>query len=320
MIGQLQRILGITIFSVDNNIPGGLPFYLINGRTFNKIRIGEIPVLMINMSANEKFGAAALEKQLARYMDAAGCLCAFVFPTLLRRQRDVLIERGIPFVCLPDQVYLPFLGVFLSEQFRKQKTLSLVKMTPSAQVLFLYFLYRMRNQPVVKKQAAEDLKMTRMSISRASEQLLGMQLITQETHGKEIWMQAVQVGKEYFELARPHLINPVQRVITLEKSEAVNLFPAAGESALSQHSMLNSPLIPVVAADKGNELLQSVKLLDERWESAESLIRVECWKYDPCLFVKDNTVDPVSLAVSLQNERDECIQGELLDYMENVEW
>jgi hypothetical protein len=29
MIGQLQRILGITIFSVDNNIPGGLPFYLI---------------------------------------------------------------------------------------------------------------------------------------------------------------------------------------------------------------------------------------------------------------------------------------------------
>ena len=79
---------------------------------------------MINMSANEKFGAAALEKQLARYMDAAGCLCAFVFPTLFRRQRDVLIERGIPFVCLPDQVYLPFLGVFLSEQFRKQKTLS----------------------------------------------------------------------------------------------------------------------------------------------------------------------------------------------------
>ena len=63
MIGQLQRILGITIFSVDNNIPGGLPFYLINGRTFNKIRIGEIPVLMINMSANEKFGAAALERE-----------------------------------------------------------------------------------------------------------------------------------------------------------------------------------------------------------------------------------------------------------------
>ena len=76
----------------------------------------------------------------------------------------------------------------------------------------------------------------------------------------------------------------------------------------------------MVAADKGNELLQSVKLLDERWESAESLIRVECWKYDPCLFVKENTVDPVSLAVSLQNERDERIQGELLDYMENVEW
>lgn len=320
MIEQLQKILGITVRVIDGKEPNGLPFYLTNGRSFNMIRIGETSVLMVTVSADEKFGAVALGKQLTKYMEAFGGPAAFVFPSLSRKQKESLIERGIPFVCLPEQIYLPFLGVFLSNQFRKQKRIELKKMTPSAQVLFLYFLYQVRDQTVVKKKAAEDLHTTRMSISRASEQLLAMKLITQEAHGKELRMKAVRVGKDYYKLALPYLVNPVQKVITLNKTDTVCGLPAAGESALSLHSMLNSPIIPVVAADKGSEILSSAESLDERWESTENLIRVECWKYDPCLFAKGNTVDPVSLAASLQNESDERVQGELLDYLEGVRW
>jgi len=320
MVDQLQKILGINICPIDNNIPKGLPFYLTNGRSFINIKIGEIPVLMVVVSEDERFGAVALEKQLNKYMDAVNGPAAFVFSSLSRRQREVLIVRNIPFVCLPEQIYLPFLGVYLSNHFRKEKKIGLEKMTPSAQTLFLYFLYQVREQSVIKKKAAEDLHMSRMSISRASDQLLAMKLITQEAHGKELRMQAVKVGKDYYNLAKSYLINPVQRVITIKRTEMTRALPAAGESALSLHSMLNSPSIPVVAIDKGSEMLSSVEPLDERWESTDSLIRVECWKYDPCLFAKGNTVDPVSLAISLQNENDERVQGELLEYMEDIKW
>lgn len=217
-------------------------------------------------------------------------------------------------------MYLPFLGVALSNQFRQRKVISVEKMTPSAQVLYLYFLYRMGEQTVIKKQAAEDLHMTRMSVTRASEQLLAMQLITQEAHGKEQWMRAVASGMEYYKMAKPYLINPVQRVITTERTEEIYGLPFAGESALSLHSMLNNPVISVVAARKDNPMIQPLVEIDERWETGKNLIHIELWKYDPSLFSRENAVDPISLAVSLKDSTDERIQGELEEYLDGLSW
>ena len=162
--------------------------------------------------------------------------------------------------------------------------------------------------------------MTQMSVSRASEQLLAMSLITQESFGKAVQMQAVATGKELYMLAEDYLINPVQRALTVEKSDLLSNYPVAGETALSLHSMLSQPAIPVVAIGKGDSVLSSLAPVDEQWDVGRNVTRVEVWKYDPAIFSAEQTVDPVSLAASLKGSSDERIQGELEDYLEGLKW
>lgn len=320
MKDQLEKAFGIRVQEDDISAPGKLPFYMLNGRSFRRLTIGDASFLLVKMTDEERFGVVALEKQLIKYMDVVGMPAAYCFSTLSKKQRDVLVKRQIPFICLPNQFYLPFLGIALSNDFPSRKKIATEKMSPSSQALFLYFLYRTGDCPVIKKQAADDLQMTRMTVTRASKQLLAMNLITQDSHGKEQRMKAVAVGREYYKMGQPYLINPVQRVFTTRPSESTAHLPLSGESALSRHSMLNEPPITVIACDKGNGILKSLQEIDERWEPDGQLVRIECWKYDPCLFASDGTVDPVSLAASLKDHRDERVQGELIDYLEGLKW
>ena len=316
----IKKAFGVSVVISPCKAPKGLPFYMTNGRHFYHLEFAEISSLLIELSASEKFGVIAFEKQLTKYIEAAEMPATFIFQSLNKVQRDALTERNIPFLCLPDQLFLPFLGMAMSNRFIKEKTVSLQKMAPLTQVLFLYFLYKAGDTPVIKKQAAEDLNMTRMSVTRASEQLMEMGLLSQEPHGKEQWMRATATGKEFYEMAKSFLINPVQKTVTTLKSPLLMKLTTAGETALSLHSMLNSPAIPVVAANKQNELLQDLEIVDEKWQPEKELVRVEFWKYDPEPFSCDGSVDPVSLAESLKDVHDERIQGELEDYLEDFKW
>ena len=124
---------------------------------------------------------------------------AYLFKKLTKVQRDALIERKVAFVSVPDQIYLPFLGVMMRNNFRKEPDVNTDKMMPATQSLFLYILYHGNGSYILKKQAAEDLSLTRTSITRASRQLKEMGLIAEERHGKEIRMTSLADGRELFE-------------------------------------------------------------------------------------------------------------------------
>jgi len=130
-------------------------------------------------------------------------------------------------------------------------------------------------------------------------------------------MKAVNCGGDYFRSAIEYLISPVQRTFITEMSEEIRSMPDAGETALSNHSILGSPAIPVKAIYKGNDLLSALQPLDEKWDSDKELVRIECWKYDPVLFSSEGSVDPVSLFASLRENPDERIQGALNDYIKH---
>ena len=316
----IENTFGIHSAVISCKPPKGLPFYMANGRDFFNIKINGIDALLVEIPDSEKFGVIAFEKQLKTYVEAAGKPAAFLFHTLNKIQRDALTKRMIPFLCLPEQIFLPFLGVALSNRFVEQKTLPSNKMSPMTQVLFLYFIYKAGDKPVFKKQAALELNISQMSVTRASTQLEAMGLIKQEAQGKELWMKATATGQEYYDLARPFLINPLHKTLVTNRTPELMDLTKAGETALSMHSMLNAPPVPVVAADKKAILIQDLKIVDEKWQPENELIQVELWKYDPALFSYDGTVDPISLAVSLRDVHDERVQGELEDYLEGLRW
>jgi len=317
MIRHQRRIFGIQ-FDVKRINPVGLPLYLTAGRSFWRYSYLGHEFILVDIPDDDRFGVVAFDKQRALLEKKFGSPVAFGFPYISGRQRDSLIERNIPFISDTKQLYLPFMGMMLSDRLVQQKRIKIGKMMPATQMLFLYMLYNSYNKPLLKKDAAEFLGITRTSITRASDQLLSMELIKQETIGKECYMMPVTTGMELFKLAKPFLISPVQSIITT--NDDFEDYPLAGESALAMRSMLNAPKIPVRAVHKSEINVKEVTEIDVRWESDNNAVCVELWKYDPRLFARNGIIDPVSLAISLGDNADERIEEAIEEYLEGYEW
>lgn len=295
-----------------------LPLILARRESY-RITMGDISFVAIKIRQDDLFSAAALKKQLVFYEEQLQCNVAYVFDMITRAQRDSLIKNKIPFISLSEQVYLPFLGIILNEKFKKEKEIKIEKMMPATQQLFLYLLYQ-KHIFVLKGDAADALGLTRTSITRASEQLLAMGLIEQEKKGKEIRMFRKYEPDKMYEAARPYLINPVQEKLAVKIENIKIKWLSAGESALSEYSMLNPPNIADAAIYKGAIDRKTIRKVDIRWEDTDAVIMLELWKYDPFLFSKSNRVDPISLACSLADCEDERVEMAIDEMLEGLEW
>lgn len=285
--------------------------YIVNGAGYS--------FALVWTKKDEKYGIPAYKKQKSMYEELLQCNVAFCFDGINRKQRDALIQSGIPFVSFPNQIFLPFVGVALNNRFRQEKMIKTDKMTPSTQQLFLYMLYQ-KEMPVGKGKAAEALGLTRTSITRASEQLIGMGLIRQEKVGKEILMYREMDGESFYMTAKEHLINPVQDQFFVKREFVPKECLYAGETALSKCSMLNAPVIPEMAIYKGAIDQKMVEKVDPRWDDATDVVCLELWKYDPILFAQGDIVDPVSLTCTLVDCKDERVEYAIEEMWEDFTW
>ena len=319
MGSRILKLFGLD-FHTEKLDTEGLPLYLTAGRAFHKLSFAGRSFVLVRVRPDERFGVIAFEKHAARLSEKYGMPAAFEFENISKTQRDTLIERNIPFIAGSDQMYLPFLGIALSEHFARPKTVKMEKMMPVTQSLFLWLLYKGNGEPVMKKDAAEAIGVTRTSLTRASEQLAAMQLISQEKSGKEFLMRAEGSGIDLYRKARPFLINPVQRIISVQNNGEYDRYPLSGESALAKCTMLNDPRVPVRAVWKASIDTDKVSEIDIRWEPDADPVILELWKYNPALFAKEGTADPVSVAMSFENNADERIEGSVEDYLEVYAW
>lgn len=315
---MLKSAFGLNC-KTEKVIVKGLALYLTAGREFFKVEMEGQSFVLVKLSADDRFGAIALQKQLVLLRNAMSCEVAFSFANITKLQREALIAKKIPFVAESDQIYLPFLGIMLRNNLKYSVEVA-GKMMPATQCLFLYLLHNNQNEYVLKKDAAEALGLTKTTITRASEQLKAMGLIIEEACGKEIHMKTVKTGYELYLLARPFLVSPVQRSIYTEKNSSFEKLVLAGESALSKKSMLGEPRYKTFAIYKGDEYVKEIEEIDIKWQEDVEVVRLEMWKYNPELFAKEGMVDLVSLALSLSENEDERVQGELERVLEEYEW
>ena len=318
MVDLIKETFGIPFQMREINKIKGLPVYMTTRRSFYVLKSGDNEFLLVKLPVDDKYGVIALKKQMKLYEDTQGMCVAFWFENVTKMQRDSLVQHGIPFVSIPNQLYLPFLGIALKNHFKKAA--SIEQMMPITQCLFLYMIYKSNGEYIMKTQAADDLHVTKTSITRASEQLVAMNLIIQEKKGKEYLMKSGATGMELYERAKEYLINPIQSVVIAVMQEQYKELPYAGESALSRCTMLNAPEIPIIALDKKNELVRTIKQIDLRWQTEENVIQIELWKYDPGMFMKQGIVDPISLAMTFKDTMDERIDEAIDEYMEGYKW
>ncbi len=261
---------------------------------------------VVDIKNQTDMSVAAMKKQQIKYEEALKCPVAYEVIIDSVAMRNAMVKKGISFIDLPGNVFLPFLGTVLLDVHRK-KRIKADHMMPATQMVFLELLYMNDGESALKSEIARRLNITKTSLSRATAQLKEMNLIIERKSGTEIAISRNYQRREYYDKAKPYLVNPTQKVITVEKNEIESLGWLAGESALSSYSELNPPDIEELAIYKGAKILERLKPVDVRFEEHSKCVRLQLWKYDPSLFVKAGIVDPISLVCTFSDNTDERI-------------
>lgn len=301
-----QNFIGLSLHLSVWQGEGSLPLYLSHDRDFRVAEIQGESVLLVKTSAD---GGVRELKMLRRKLGEASQLpVLFVLENISRVARDAMIQARIEFVALPDQVYMPSLGLLLQNKRAAQARVSVAeKFTPAEQVLFLFLLYH-GSAEITKNAAARNLFMPSSSMTRASEKLQERGLLTTRNEGRLKYIKPVAQGFSYYQMAQDCLISPVHREFSTDDPRAERVGIVSGESLVSEKSDLSAPRTPSVCISKNSLEKLQLSEIDRRWQDRDNLIRVEVWRYDPNLFSSPVGADPVSVAASLAGIYDERLE------------
>ncbi len=290
-----------------------LPFFMTELYDFYRIKFAPIEaILMVERSSSDKT-PGLIRKHIAQINEKFDGEVIFVSDNVTSFNRKLLVDQKIPFIIPDNQMYLPTLGIDFREYFR-QTAVERNTVSPSTQALLLLFIYNKDITQLSVKESALKLNYSVMTMSRSFDELKRLNIGQHYKSGKERYMSFNEKGLELWEISKLLMTTPVKKRIQHYSSNKID-GKLAGVSALSSYSMIGEPNVPVYAAfepKKVDELNQEYGI--------EVTFEYEVWSYNPELFSTNNTVDKLSLFLSLKDSTDERIQIALDEMMESIEW
>ena len=219
-----------------------------------------------------------------------------------------LTKYRINFIIPYKKMFLPSLLM----SFRKETANELSEhITPITQMLILYHLEVDAIHGMDTHSLAERLRVSYSSMNRAVRWLYERGLITL-TNEKVKLIDVSETKKDLWEKVLPLLENPIEEIVfTDSKLNALQ----AGINALSEYTMINREQHECYALTRAE--LNSLQVpTDKRFGNNV----VQIWRYSPSLLSGTNTVDKLSLYLSLKDSDDERIQIELDNLIKEIPW
>ncbi len=250
----------------------------------------------------------------------------FVLPRMDAFVRNRLIGKGIPFIVPYQHLFLPPDLIDIREQSsrglpieRGNKTISV-----PAQVMLLYYI--LHNKQVEEwplNKWSDVLTYSRMSISRAWKELAAMDLCEGKKRGRSLDLRFLDSKRELWNRALPYLHNPVRhRKSAIIKDASHLILRNAGVTALAERTLISGGSRAVYAMRLSAwKTAIKQKKVEEVSIANEFGAVIETWRYDPIILVPhEESVDALSLYLSLQDESDERVQGALEELMDGFPW
>lgn len=266
----------------------GNRFVLLESRTANRLTPMQCKKLTANLSA------------------VLGRPCVMMFGQLASYERNRYIEQGVYFIVSGKYVYLPFLLI----NARDSVPINKERLQPAAQYLLLYHLQNKSLESCTLLDLEELLPYKYLAISRAVRQLEATMLVDVDvsTNGtKSIFFR--KEGKTLWEEAEPLMQNPVKTAWYAD--EEVSLGFTGGINALSLYSDLNPERTQTkVIYDADFKKSRDMGKLPDL-NRMEGRTRIEVWKYPPVVPAGQSTVDRLSLALSLREDKDPRVEKEV---------
>jgi DNA-binding MarR family transcriptional regulator len=302
---------------------GKLPYFLQDAFDVRELNLLDRQILLAIDKQPTKLGLANVRSQVNKLRQLAGVPVIYVTRALASYERKRLVEQKVPFIVPGNQLYVPDLGIDLREYFRQRLAVPEATLSPATQVVLIAVLlrkpWRTEWQPA---EVVNDLGYTAMTLSRAVKELTAAGIATLRTEGRARWLQVERTAAETWERAKPMLRSPIRRRFWAQpirnwKPPHVRL---AGLSALARYSMLAEPQWPTYAispAQWKTATQAGIEILPEQLPGA---CEWELWHYSPALVPGSDTVDPLSLTLSLQGNTDERVQLALDELKGRFPW
>ena len=316
----LLDTLGLTACITAWESSGRLPLFLRDGFRFYRTDIIGVPCLLMVDRAEEPAPPATIRKKMNQVQPKWQGELIYVCQQVASHQRKRLIEQRVPFIVPGNQLYLPMLGIDLREHFRKQRQKPL-KFKPATQALVLHLLLHHDDTLRTPVDLAERLGYTKMTMSRALDELEAEQICEVTREGRERRLRLKEGRKQLWESALPLLQSPTQQRYYLRRHPNQQVGITAGLTALASYSMLAAPRTPTVAVShKGWQASQQSTERRTVHPDDPDATEIEVWSYDPKLFAMQGIADRFSLYLSLKENSDERVQLSLKEMMENITW
>lgn len=297
-----------------------LPLYLRGLYSLEQWTAFGVPFIMAFPRENQAV------KTMAKHRDALErslkIPVAFALESATGYRVERMLETGLPFIALGKQIYLPFLGIALSERrgcMSSKRPMVAETLSPQAQRLALMMLYD-NLDGVSVTQAANLLGAAKMTASRAFDELEAAvpSLVTAE--GRRRILRPGMDKRTLWNQLEPYLASPIAREYRLNRIPEANL-PLSGISALCELSMLQDNPWPTLAATKAQERsleLAAANLVDPP-EPDDPACVVQVMRYEPAT-TAEHAIDPLSAILSLSDyEKDDPrVAGEVENVINQV--
>ena len=299
MKATIEKLLHTQCWEMEFPKINQLPLFLRGAYRFRVIEI--LSTSFLAAEPVEKINLAAMRKHYFKLMELSGMACAFQLNSISAYTKNKMLEEGIPFVLVGKEVYLPFLGVVLNDNVQSERTPP-VRLSFMSQKLLLSALYHNVTQMTVTEMA-KLLGVSKMSVTRCFDELDGFQMnLIDDNKTAGRYFKWGKSKKEFWELIRPYLRNPVEKELRLDCLPPWPL-PMSGLSAVSHFSMLSDNTYPTYAiSKKALKDLQPEKLPQVPQDELPAAI-IQVMGYD-LLYEGDDSlvIDPLSAILSLTPE------------------
>lgn len=258
-----------------------------------------------------------LESSDQIFRSTTSAVPVFVFSSLSKNERQMLITRGISFVVPEVQMFMPFLGIDLFERI-PEKRAEKRALRPAAQALLIEQLLSGRLQGLTLNKAATVMGYSAMGVLRAADQLNDLDLCNVAFDGFKKTLNFNVNRKTLWNNAIEHLRNPVKKIVSIEDDSWLPPLPAAGEFALKNHSSIsvNRKCYALTQAEFSGLLKEQKIILTDA--PGYGVADLQIWSY--VLPSWDSEVDLFSLGLSFGGNTDPRIKIALLDIEERRKW
>jgi len=303
-----------------------LPVFISRNYSLYKASIlGKDYVLLVHQRGDEPTPTQAMT-YADKVRDHLQAQAVFVFPRLDAFVRNRMIRQGVPFIVPYQHLFLHHGLIDIREQSSRGLSIERWHNTTSVptQVMLLYYILngkQVEEWPL--SQWSKMLKYSRMSISRAWKELAAMNLCEAEKRGRFLVLRFLDSKRELWNRALPYLHNPVRhRMSAIIENAGLLQVRKAGLTALAERTLISggAKTIYAMTLSAWKTALQQ-KNVQKVSIANESGVMIETWRYDPLILSPDEeSVDALSLYLSLQDEPDERIQGALEEMMDGFPW